>query len=110
MNERLSYVNPPLGDKGNIKQQMTNDKLGINQKILHRLQIAKGHLEKVISMHQKGEYCVDIVHQSLAVQAALKKVDEAILKNHLETCVAESIKKGNSRKVIAEVVEILEKK
>lgn len=81
-----------------------------NTQILHRLQIAKGHLEKVISMHQKGEYCVDIVHQSLAVQAALKKVDEVILKNHLETCVADSIKKGNSKKAIAEVMEILEKK
>lgn len=79
-------------------------------KILHRLQIANGHLEKVISMHQKGDYCIDIVHQSLAVQAALKKADEAILKNHLETCVADSFKKGNSRKAISEVMEILEKK
>ena len=78
--------------------------------ILHRLKIAKGHLDKVITMYEKGEYCIDIVHQSLAVQAALKKTDEMILKTHLETCVAESIKKGNSKKAIAEVMEILEKK
>lgn len=88
---------------------MTKDN-PVQKNILHRLQIARGHLDKVIAMHQKGEYCVDIVHQSLAVQAALKKADEAILKNHLETCVADSIKKGNSRKAIAEVMEILEKK
>lgn len=88
---------------------MTNDKLETNR-TLHRLQIAKGHLEKVITMYRKGDYCIDVVHQSLAVQAALKKVDEEILKNHLETCVAESIKKGNSKKAIAEVMEILEKK
>lgn len=79
-------------------------------KTLHRLQIAKGHLEKVISMFEKGEYCIDIVHQSLAVQAALKKVDEGILKNHLETCVSDSIRKGDSQKAIEEVMEVLNKK
>lgn len=78
--------------------------------ILHRLQIAKGHLEKVIAMHEKGEYCIDIVHQSLAVQAALKKADEAILKNHLETCVSDSIKKGDSSRAISEVMSVFKKK
>lgn len=84
-----------------------------NQKksqILHRLQITRGHLEKVVSMVEKDAYCIDIVHQSLAVQAALKKTDEEILKNHLETCVADSIRRGQSKKAIAEVMEILEKK
>lgn len=61
-------------------------------------------------MYKKGDYCIDIVHQSLAVQAALKKADEEILKNHLETCVADSIKNGQSKKAIDEVMEILEKK
>ena len=40
-------------------------------------------------MLESGEYCIDIVHQSLAVQAALKKADEEVLKNHLETCVSD---------------------
>jgi CsoR family transcriptional regulator, copper-sensing transcriptional repressor len=88
---------------------MTNDKT-IKKEILHRLQIARGHLDKVISMVEKDAYCIDTVHQSLAVQAALKKADEVILKNHLETCVADSIKKGQSKKAIGEVMEILEKK
>jgi len=52
---------------------------------------------------------VDIVHQSLAVQAALKKADQLVLKNHLETCVSESIKKGEGKKAIAEIMEVLEK-
>ena len=82
----------------------------INKQILHRLQIAKGHLDKVITMHQNGDYCIDIVHQSLAVQAALKKVDEIILENHLRTCVADSIKEGKSDEAIKEVMEVLKKK
>jgi len=107
MRHKLLYVNPPGGD---IKLQMLNSRLSTQKGALHRLQIAKGHLDKVIAMYENGEYCIDIVHQSLAVQAALKKADEAILKNHLETCVSDSIKKGQSKKAIAEVMEILEKK
>ena len=77
---------------------------------LHRLKIARGHLDKVIDMVAKGSYCIDIVHQSIAVQSALKKVDELILENHLKTCVADSIKKGESEEAIKEVMEVLKKK
>ncbi|OGM76032.1 hypothetical protein A2394_03055 [Candidatus Woesebacteria bacterium RIFOXYB1_FULL_42_36] len=78
--------------------------------ILHRYQIARGHLDKVISMLGSGEYCIDIVHQSLAVQAALKKADNEVLKNHLETCVSDSIKKGDSKEAIGEVMQVLKKR
>lgn len=80
------------------------------QKILHRLQIARGHLEKVLKMVQDGDYCIDIVHQSMAVQSALKKVDEVILEDHLKTCVSDSIKKGDSDEAIKELMEVLQKK
>jgi len=80
------------------------------KEIIHRLQIARGHLEKVISMVEKDAYCIDIVHQSIAVQAALKKVDEVVLENHLKTCVADSIRHGETDKVVGEVMEVLQKK
>jgi len=79
-------------------------------KILHRLQIAKGHLEKIISMVENDHYCIDIVHQSIAVQAAIKKVDEIVLENHLETCVAASIKKGETHHAVSEIMEVIKKK
>ena len=77
---------------------------------MHRLQIARGHLDKVISMVEKDAYCIDSVHQSIAVQAALKKTDELILENHLKTCVADSIRSGSDTEVIGEVMEVLRKK
>jgi CsoR family transcriptional regulator, copper-sensing transcriptional repressor len=80
------------------------------KKILHRLQIARGHLDKVISMVEKDAYCIDVVHQSIAVQAALKKTDEVVLENHLRTCVSDSIKSGDSNEAIKEVMEVLRKK
>jgi len=82
----------------------------IQQKILHRLKIARGQLDSVIAMIEGGHYCIDVIHQSLAVQAALKQVDGLLLKNHMETCVAAEIKKGNADEVIAEVMKIMEKK
>lgn len=78
--------------------------------ILHRMKIARGHLDKVIDMVEEGHYCVDIIHQSLAVQSALKQVDQLVLKNHMETCVAAEIKKGNAQEVIDEVMRVMEKR
>ncbi len=79
------------------------------QKILHLLKIARGHLDKVIKMKEDDAYCVDIVHQSIAVQAALRKIDQKILKDHMESCVAEAIRKGNDKEVIDEVMSVMEK-
>lgn len=67
-------------------------------------------MEKVISMIEKGSYCIDIVHQSLAIQSALKKADDEVLKNHLETCVSDAIKRGDSKAAIDEVVGVLKKR
>lgn len=40
---------------------------------IHRIKIVKGHLTKIQKMLDNDEYCVGIVHQSRAVQSALKK-------------------------------------
>lgn len=80
------------------------------ERILHRLKITRGHLQKVIEMVQEGEYCIDILHQSQAVQNALKQTDHVILENHLKTCASDAIKKGRSEEVIAELMSIFKRK
>lgn len=82
----------------------------VKRKVTHRLKIARGHLDRVIKMVENEDYCIDIVHQSIAIQAALKKADEEVLRNHMETCVADSIKKGKSIEVIDEVMKVFEKR
>ena len=42
-----------------------------NNKVLHRLKIAKGHLSKVIEMVEKGEYCLNVIQQTQAVTSSL---------------------------------------
>src|SRR5258708_36825958 len=77
----------------------------VNQQILHRMKIARGHLDKVIRMTEDGVYCIDIVQQSIAVQGALKKIHEIILKNHMETSEPDSIKKCKSTKELNQVLK-----
>lgn len=79
------------------------------EKILHRLKIAKGHLQKVIEMVQSGHYCIDVIHQSKAVQRALQEADNAVLENHLKTCVVDNIKSGEIDASIKEIMNVFEK-
>lgn len=80
------------------------------ERILHRLKIARGHLDKVISMIENDQYCIDVLHQSEAVQSALKQTDQIILENHLRSCVADAIIKGNKEGTIQEVMEVFKRK
>ncbi len=79
------------------------------QDIEHRLAVALGHLQRVRVMVEKEVYCIDILQQSLAVQAALKRVDEKILENHLKTCVANSMRKGQTESAVNEVIDVFRK-
>lgn len=81
----------------------------INERILHRLKITQGHLGKVISMVENQEYCVDIIHQSQAVQEALKKTDRIILENYLQICAVDAFKNGKNEFVIKEIMSIFKK-
>jgi DNA-binding FrmR family transcriptional regulator len=77
---------------------------------LKRLKIIKGHLEKVIEMVEKGNYCTDVLQQSSAVQSALKKVDELLLEGHLKTCLTSAIKSKGGTKEISEVMEAFKRR
>lgn len=80
-----------------------------HERLVHRLKIANGHLKKVIRMLEDDSYCIDIIHQSQAIQKALKQVDHVILENHLKTCASTSIKNGEGEKAIMEVMEVFQK-
>lgn len=60
------------------------------KELINRVSRVEGHLSKVKKMILDNEYCIDIITQSLAVQSALRSIDELILKNHMETCVKDA--------------------
>jgi len=82
----------------------------VKKNVAHRLKIVEGHLKKVMEMVEDNKYCIDILNQSLAVQNALKRIDEVILENHLKTCVADKIKQGKNGEAIKEVIEIFKRR
>jgi len=89
---------------------MTYRPKNTKERIEHRLKIVAGHLKKVQQMVSEDKYCVHIIHQSQAIQKALKEIDNLVLEEHLNGCVADAIQKGNKAEAIAEVINIFKKK
>jgi DNA-binding FrmR family transcriptional regulator len=74
---------------------------------LLRLKTVRGHLDGVIAMVEREDYCPDLMKQVAALQASLEKVNRVLLQNHLETCVTEAIAAGSGDAKIAELLEAL---
>jgi DNA-binding FrmR family transcriptional regulator len=79
------------------------------EKLKTRLSKAMGHLNAVHRMVDEKKYCIDVLHQLKAVQSALDKVSEEILKQHLETCVVEAVKNQDTQRVVDELVQVFRK-
>lgn len=71
-----------------------------------RLNRAIGQLGGVKAMLDDNRYCGDVLTQLAAVQSAVAKVSQLVLKNHMETCVVEQIQKGNLE-VVDEALELI---
>ncbi len=80
------------------------------ERIIHRLKIARGHLDKVISMIENDSYCIDVLHQMQAIESGIKETGNVVLENHLKSCVADAISKGKTEESIAEIMQIFKKK
>lgn len=76
------------------------------KKKIHRIKIIKGHLDAIEKMIQKDAYCIDVLNQSLAVQKALKALDEQIIEGHLNHCVVEQVKKGDTKRIVGDLLGI----
>lgn len=76
---------------------------------LHRLKIARGHLDKVMKMVEEDSYCIDVLTQTKAVRSALEKIDEVLLEEHLSHCVVEHIQEGRSQQAVDEIMKVFSK-
>jgi DNA-binding FrmR family transcriptional regulator len=80
----------------------------VGKEAILRLKSAKGHLEGILRMLE-GErvYCVDVLKQVKAVQGALAKVGERVLKSHIREHVATAALRGDTDKIVDELMEAL---
>jgi DNA-binding FrmR family transcriptional regulator len=74
-----------------------------------RLKKIAGQVSGIQRMLDQDRYCVDVLLQITAVQAALMETGRVILAGHIETCLTEAIRSGDPvdrRKKIAELMEV----
>ena len=76
--------------------------------LLNRLSRIEGQVRGVRSMLENDAYCIDILTQVSAINAALNSFNKVLISNHIRTCVKENIQAGNDE-VIDELVVTLQK-
>jgi len=80
----------------------------VQQDSLARLKRIEGQVKGIQRMIEEKKYCVDILLQISAVYGALRKVGQAILKNHIETCVTEAMVSSNEQDKNRKIEELME--
>lgn len=86
---------------GESEQEMTKD-------ITRRLATVIGHLQGIRKMSEEGRYCIDVIKQIEAVEAALAKTKEVVLAGHLDSCVKEAMRGKDERTMKRVMKELLQ--
>lgn len=79
---------------------------------LKRLRRIEGQVRGLARMVEEDRYCIDVVTQISAVRAALKRVEEEVLRDHVGHCVEHAIASGDKadqRQKIAELMDVLQR-
>ncbi len=88
---------------------MLRDTLEFKADITRRLRCAEGHLHGIAMMIERGADCESVVHQTLAVQGALREINRLILRQHLDVCLREHLHEADDaarEKCLAEVLSL----
>ncbi len=81
------------------------------KQVVRRLQSIEGHIRGIQRMVDEDAYCIDTMKQIGAVQAALAKVSQLILENHLNTCVTSAMRGDDPQereRVLREIADVFE--
>jgi len=76
--------------------------------LTNRLSRIEGQVRGIKRMVEEDAYCVDILNQVAAVNAALNSFNKVLLANHIKSCVVENVRRGN-QEIIDELVATMEK-
>jgi DNA-binding FrmR family transcriptional regulator len=82
----------------------------IKASVLKRLNRVAGQVRGLAGMVEDDRYCIDLVTQIAAARAALRRVEEEILRDHVAHCVEHAISSGDKadqRRKIAELMDVV---
>ena len=77
--------------------------------VLTRLKSVEGHVHGIVRMVNEDVYCIDVIRQIQAVQAALDGAANLILENHLNSCVLTAVRGDDpeaTERVLDEIVDV----
>jgi DNA-binding FrmR family transcriptional regulator len=77
---------------------------------LKRLRRIEGQVRGLARMVEDDRYCIDVVTQLSAVRAALRAVEEEVLRDHASHCIEHAIASGNKadqRRKVAELMDVV---
>lgn len=72
-----------------------------------RLVRIEGQVRGLSKMVDDDRYCIDIVTQISAVRAALRRVEEEVLRDHVAHCVEHAIASGNKSDQREKITELM---
>ena len=75
-----------------------------------RLNRIEGQVRGIRRMVEEDRYCIDILTQTRSIVAGIRKVENLIIENHLNTCVADAMRGGDEhdrRDKVDEIMEVL---
>lgn len=73
-----------------------------------RLARIEGQVRGIRTMVESGRYCVDILLQLSAVISALKKVEDLVMENHLNTCVVDAFQSDDEGEISEKIREVMD--
>jgi len=82
----------------------------IKASCLKRLKRIEGQVRGVAGMVEQDRYCIDVVTQIAAARAALRRVEEEVLRDHIAHCVEHAFASGDKadqRRKIAELMDVM---
>ena len=85
--------------------RMQND---TKQDCLKRLNRVEGPVRGLARMVEEDRYCIDVVTQIAAVRAALRRIEELVLKDHVGHCVEHAIASGDPKEQRAKIAELID--
>jgi CsoR family transcriptional regulator, copper-sensing transcriptional repressor len=83
----------------------------MSEDIVNRLKTVEGHIRGIERMVEEDAYCIDIIKQIQAVQAALGRVSNLVLDGHLNSCVITAVRgedPSERERVLGELSEIFQ--
>ena len=80
------------------------------ESVRKRLRRVEGQVRGIAGMVEADRYFIDVVTQLAAVRAALRRIEEEVIRDHAAHCVADAIRSGDpeeQRRKVDELIEVL---